>query len=229
VKDPADEGVEDQGEGEGQRPTPMASDDNMNLLDDDDAPLIKDGSPPPTRMGINMVFTLPTEFRGIKEEVAQKCLSTKEVVFEKPKESSQHVKSLYIRSHIDGNSISRMLVDGGASVNQMSYIVLKKLGREDDELVKTNLMLNGMGGNPMEAKGVISMDLTVGSKSLATAVFIIEVQGNYSIILGRNWIHANYSISSTLDQFLIQWIENEIEVVHVDVSACIALADTMTD
>jgi hypothetical protein len=46
----------------------------------------------------------------------------------------------------------------------MLYAVFKKLGREDDELVKTNLMLNGVGGNPMEARGVISMELTVGSK-----------------------------------------------------------------
>jgi hypothetical protein len=35
------------------------------------------------------------------------------------------------------------------------------------------------------------MKLTTGSKSLTTAFFIIEVQGNYSVILGRDWIHAN--------------------------------------
>jgi hypothetical protein len=44
-------------------PAPMTSDDDMDLLDDDEASLIKDGSPPPTSMDVNMVFTLPTEFR----------------------------------------------------------------------------------------------------------------------------------------------------------------------
>jgi hypothetical protein len=83
---------------------------------------------------------------------------------------------LYIRGHINGKPISRMLVDGGAAVNLMPYSIFKKLGREDDELVKTNLTLNDMGGSPMEARGVISMELTVGSKSLTTAFFIIEVQ-----------------------------------------------------
>jgi hypothetical protein len=39
------------------------------------------------------------------------CLSPKEAVFEKPKESIQHMKSLYVRGHIDGKPISRMLVD----------------------------------------------------------------------------------------------------------------------
>jgi hypothetical protein len=81
----------------------------------------------------------------------------------------------------------------------------------------------------MEAQGVISMELTVGSKSLAIAFFIIEVQGNYSAILGHDWIHANRCVPSTLNQFLVQWINDEIEVVHADTSTYIALADVMAD
>jgi hypothetical protein len=122
-----------------------------------------------------------------------------------------------------------MLIDGGAVVNLMSYSVFKKLGREDDDLVKTNLMLNGVGGNMMEASGIAFMDLTVGSKSLTTTFFIVEVQGNYSVILDHDWIHANHCVPSTLHQFLIQWIDDEIEVVHTDASTCIALADATAD
>jgi hypothetical protein len=122
-----------------------------------------------------------------------------------------------------------MLIDGGAAVNLIPCSIFKKLGREDDELVNTNLTLDGLGGNPMEARGVISMELTVGSKSLATAFFIIEVQGNYSIILGRDWIHANRYVPSTLHQFLIRRIDDEIEVVHADALAYIAPADATTD
>jgi hypothetical protein len=84
-------------------PASTTSDNDMDLLDDDEAPLIKDGSPPPTSMDVNKVFTLPAEFRGAEEEVAQMCLSPKEAVFEKPKESSQHLKPLYIRGNINGS------------------------------------------------------------------------------------------------------------------------------
>jgi hypothetical protein len=92
-EDLVDEGIEDEGRGgrEGKRwvlqhhptvilmkqewrvkekvstPTTMTSDDDMDLLDDDEALLIKDMSPPPTGMDINMVFTLPAKFRGIDE------------------------------------------------------------------------------------------------------------------------------------------------------------------
>jgi hypothetical protein len=103
------------------------------------------------------------------------CLDPKEVVFEKPEESSQHWKSFYIWGHIDGKPISRMLIDDSAAVNLTLYVVFKKLRWEDDELMKIILMLNGVGVNPMEARGVISMELTVGSKSLATSFFIVEV------------------------------------------------------
>jgi hypothetical protein len=69
-------------------PTLTASDDDMDLLDDDESPVIKDGSPPPTGMNINMLSTLLIEFKGAKEEVAQICLDPKEVVFEKLNELS---------------------------------------------------------------------------------------------------------------------------------------------
>jgi hypothetical protein len=120
-----------------------------------------------------------------------------------------------------------MLVDGGTVINMMPYSMFKKLGKDDDELVKTNLTLNGMGGNLMEARGVVSMDLAVGSKLLATSFFVIEVQCNYSVILGCGWIYINHFVPSTLHQFLIQWINDEIEVVHVDALTYIGLANSM--
>jgi hypothetical protein len=132
--------------------TPMviASDDVMDLLYDDESPLIKDGSPPPTGMDINMVFTLPAKFRGVEEEITQMYLGPKEAMFEKPEESS--LKSLYNRDHIDGRPISKMLIDDGTIINLMSYSIFKKLGRENGELVKTNLMLNGVGATRWRPK-----------------------------------------------------------------------------
>jgi hypothetical protein len=73
------------------------------------------------------------------------------------------------------------------------------------------------------------MELTIGSKSLVTAFFVVKVQGNYNVILGRDWILANHCVLSTLHQFLIQWINDKIEVVHADALAYIALVDTTTD
>jgi hypothetical protein len=66
--------------------------------------------------------------------------------FEKPEESSQHMKLLYIQDHLEGKLVSRMLIDGDIAVNLMLHSIFMKLGREDDKLMKTNLTINGVGG-----------------------------------------------------------------------------------
>jgi hypothetical protein len=50
-----------------------------------------------------------------------------------------------VRGHIDGIPIAKMLVNGGATVNLISYSLYRKLGKQDDELVKTNMTLSGVG------------------------------------------------------------------------------------
>jgi hypothetical protein len=54
---------------------------------------------------------------------------------------------LYIWGHVDGKPVSRMLIDGGVAINLMSYSIFKKLRRESDELMKTNLTLNIVGAS----------------------------------------------------------------------------------
>jgi hypothetical protein len=54
------------------------------------------------------------------------------------------------------------------------------------------MTLIGVGtGSSIKAKGVTSVELTIGTKTLAVAFFVANVEGNYSLILDRDWIHAN--------------------------------------
>jgi hypothetical protein len=182
-----------------------------------------------TDMEVNMVFALPAEFRAPEVEVAELVLGPKNGTFEKPEKPEQHLKPLFIRGHIDGKPIGRMLVDGGAGVNIMPFSVFCKLNRKESELMKTNMGLSGFSGELSEAKGVISMELTVGSKTLPTAFFVVDVKGRYNILLGRDWIHANCCIPSTLHQCLIQWVDDDVEVIEADNSACIALTEAPVD
>jgi hypothetical protein len=63
----------------------------------------------------------------------------------------------------------------------------------------------------MGAKDVVSMELAIRSKTLATTFFVAETQGNFNLILGHDWIHANQCVPSTLHQFLIQWVGDKVE------------------
>jgi hypothetical protein len=125
-----------------------------------------------------------------------------------------------VKGYINGKPVNNMLVDNGVMVNLMPYVHYKKLSGSDEELIKNKRMVKGVGGEkPIPAKGFALMKLTVGSKTLATVFFVAEVQGSYSLILGRDWIHGNRCVPSNLHHFLIQWVDNEVEIVYVDSSA----------
>ena len=65
----------------------------------------------------------------------------------------------------------------------------------------------------------------IRSKTLPTTFFIIEGKGSHSLLLGRDRIHANFCVPSTMHQCLIQWQGNNVEVVHADASVSVATAD----
>ena len=147
-----------------------------------------EASPAHSNMEINVV-RFSEEYYAISEEEEAALLDFGpcEAVFQKPKESDNHLKALYMRGHINGRPISRMLVDGGAIVNLKPYSLYKKLGGTDEELIKMNMTVSGVGGgDPIGAKGVAFMELTVGSKTLATVFFVSEVQSNFSLIFERD-------------------------------------------
>jgi hypothetical protein len=204
-------------------PTSMEEDD---LLGED---LVDyEASPKRPCMDVNVItFSADCTIVGDDEPVvAQFDFGPKEAAFTKTKESVNHLKPLFVRGHIDGIPIAKMLVDGGATINLMPYSLYRKLGKQDDELVKTNMTLSGVRtDSSIKARGVTFVELTIGTKTLAAAFFVADVEGNYSLILGRDWIHAKQCIPSTLHKMLIQWVGYDIEQVHADVSACIAVDD----
>ncbi|KAK1683114.1 hypothetical protein QYE76_043962 [Lolium multiflorum] len=181
-----------------------------------------------TSADTNMVFVLPSEFCAPRDEevsVAQFDCGPRPVIFEKPKEKSyRHLKALYLKGYINGQPISKMLVDTGAAVNIMPYSMLRRLGRSTEDLIKTNVTLSDFNGQPSEAKGVLNVDLTVGRKTIPTSFFIVDSKSTYAVLLGRDWIHANCCIPSTMHQCIIQWDGDEVEVVHADDSIDISLA-----
>jgi hypothetical protein len=76
-----------------------------------------------TSADAHMVFVLPAEFHALGREevpVAQLDLGPRPVIFEKPRGKNYwHLKALYLKRYINGQLVSRMLVDTGAAVNIM--------------------------------------------------------------------------------------------------------------
>jgi hypothetical protein len=147
------------------------------------------------------------------------------VIFEKLQAKCyRHLKVLYLKGYINGQPVNKMLVDTGAAVNIMPYSVLRRLGWSTGDLIKTNVMLSDFNGQTLEAQGVLSVDLTIGNKTVPTSFFIVNSKSTYNVLLGRDWIHTNCCIPSTMHQCLIQWNGDEVEMVHADDSIEISYA-----
>jgi hypothetical protein len=82
------------------------------------------------------------------------------------------------------------------------------------------MTLSGVGSDSsIKAKGVTSIELTIDTKTLDVAFFVVDIEGNYSLI------HANPSIHSTLHLMLFQWMGDDVEKERADASACIPITD----
>ena len=82
--------------------------------------------------------------------------------------------------------MSKMFVDGGASINLMPYTTFRKLGKGLGDLIETDMMLKDFGSNASKTRGAINIELTIGSKTLLTTFFVIDGKGSYSLLLGRD-------------------------------------------
>ena len=109
-----------------------------------------------------------------------------------------------MKGYINGKPMTKMLIDGGAAVNLMPYAMYRKLGLGEEDMIQTDMMLKDFEGAVSPAKGAICVDFTIWSKTLPTTFFVINGKGSYSMLLGRDWIHANCCIPSTMHQCVIQ-------------------------
>ena len=98
-----------------------------------------EASPERTNLEINVVHLSSDYFVVPEEDLAHLQFGPCEAVFQKISEKDNHLKALYMRGHINGKPVTRMLVDGGAIVNLILYSLYKKLGGQDEDLIKTNM------------------------------------------------------------------------------------------
>ena len=126
------------------------------------------------------------------------------------------MKPLFIKAHLEGQPFSRVLIDNGAAVNILPTRMLAKLRRTEGDLLPTEMTVTNFAGEVTKARGILPIELTVGKKTTMTAFFVVDTSASYNALLGRDWIHPNLCIPSTLNQVLVFWNGDEVEVVPAD-------------
>ena len=86
------------------------------------------------------------------EEIAAQLTLIQQATFDKPIQH-RHLKALYVKGFVDGKPMSKMLVDGVASINLMPSTTFHKLGKGPEDLIETDMMLKDFGGNASKTRG----------------------------------------------------------------------------
>ena len=89
-----------------------------------------------------MVFMLLMEFLApssddeeisLSDQIAQLALDPMMAVFEKPSDDErQHLKALFFKGKVDGQLVSKILIDGGPVINIMPVGVLPPGGHTNE-------------------------------------------------------------------------------------------------
>jgi hypothetical protein len=61
-----------------------------------------------------------------------------------------------MKGFIDGKPMTKMLVDGGATINLMPYTTFLKLGKGPEDLLETDMMPMDFGGNVSKTRGQLT-------------------------------------------------------------------------
>jgi hypothetical protein len=133
-------------------------------------------------MDVNMVFTIRVEFCVPMEDITELVLCAERVVFEKLENLGAHMKLLFIQGHLHRTLIGHMLIDGGASINILPLSLFKKLGHVKGDIKRTNFSISGFAGDPTEAKEIICKEVMVGSKTVPTTFFMVDVKGCCNVL-----------------------------------------------
>ena len=90
-------------------------------------------------------------------------------------------------------------------MNVMLYDTVKRLCKSHKDLKETNMTISNLTGGSTLALGFLITKLIVRSRTTNTVFFIVNAKPGYTVLLSREWIHANQCVPSTFHQQLQLW------------------------
>ncbi|CAI9775703.1 unnamed protein product [Fraxinus pennsylvanica] len=116
---------------------------------------------------------------------------------------TKHLRPLYVKALVNGIPVAKVLIDNGTAINIIPSRMMMKFAKTESDMIPTEVIQTSFNGGATSAKGVMSLDITVGTTTRTTTFFVIDSPTSYNVLLGRDWIHGIHCIPSTLDQCLV--------------------------
>ncbi|XP_070041381.1 uncharacterized protein [Nicotiana tomentosiformis] len=117
-----------------------------------------------------------------------------------PPEGFSHNKALHIIVQYEEKFISRVLIDGGSSLNIYPLTTLKRLGIGLHEIWMGNMNVKAYDGSQRATIIEINLHIQMGPTWFDVEFQVLDISATYNLLLGRPWIHAVGAVASTLNQ-----------------------------
>jgi hypothetical protein len=169
---------------------------------------------------VNQDITV-AQFDGVCNNItASRCLGF--IDAELPAEGPSHNKALHISMKCQDNTMARVLVDTGSSLNVMPKSTLVKLSLIGPVLKQSNMIVKAFDGSQREVIGEIELPMLIGPHLFNISFKVMDINPSYSCLLGRPWIHAGGAVTSTLHQKLKFIVDDKLVIVSGEEDALVS-------
>ena len=80
-------------------------------------------------------------------------------------EMTRHIKPLYVRAHVNGIQVSKVLIDNGSVVTVMPLRMLRALRKKINDLIETEVVMYAFTGEVSKTLGILPINIIIGSKT----------------------------------------------------------------
>src|SRR3954464_1726536 len=131
----------------------------------------------------------------------------------------RHARPLYFTGYIGSTKIMRIQVDPGSALSIMPRRVMEHLSIPAHRLRATDTNIFGFNANSTRPMGKIKLRCQIGDLKTELAVYVIDADTSYNLLLGRPWIHRNHIVPSTLHQ-VMKYLDDQGQVRTLVVEQC---------
>lgn len=132
---------------------------------------------------------------------------------ELPKEGQNHNRALHVSVKCQEDTLARFLVDTGSSLNVLPKRILSKLTFQGSEMRPSALIVKAFDGSQRTVVGEVELPILIGPHVFNITFQVMDINPAYSFLLGRPWIHAARTVTSTLHQKMKFVINNKLIII----------------
>ncbi|XP_026451462.1 uncharacterized protein LOC113351741 [Papaver somniferum] len=117
-------------------------------------------------------------------------------------EVEMHNDPLVITLPIHGWNVTKVLIDGGSSLNVLFYEPYLHMGLTAEQMDSSTCTIYGFNGAASRPIEEIVLQVRAGPLVTNTRFCVVDAPSPYNVIMGRLWVHRLRGITSTYHHYL---------------------------